>query len=107
MIESDRPAATLAPAALGEVLVSAGLLTLEQRDAALDTQRRTGSRLGDILISSGMVHPRVLANCGLDPREWQGFAFGMGVERVAMLKHGIPDLRPFFESDLRFLAQFR
>ena len=53
-----------------------------------------------------MVHPRVLANCGLDPREWQGFAFGMGVERVAMLKHGIPDLRPFFESDLRWLRHY-
>ena len=65
--------------------------------------RRTGEigAGGDWLeiLGSGMVHPRVLANCGLDPREWQGFAFGMGVERVTMLKHGIPDLRPFYESD--------
>ncbi len=53
-----------------------------------------------------MVHPRVLANCGIDPREWQGFAFGMGVERVAMLKHGIPDLRPFYESDIRWLRHY-
>ena len=52
---------------------------------------------------SGMVHPRVLANCGIDPREWQGFAFGMGVERIAMLKYGITDLRPFFKSDIRWL----
>jgi phenylalanyl-tRNA synthetase alpha chain len=58
------------------------------------------------ILGSGMVHPRVLANCGIDPREWQGFAFGMGVERVTMLKHGIPDLRPFYESDIRWLRHF-
>jgi|GEM_PF-5013679 len=46
-----------------------------------------------------------LANCGIDPREWQGFAWGMGVERIAMLKHGISDLRLYFENDLRFLEQ--
>jgi phenylalanyl-tRNA synthetase alpha chain len=55
------------------------------------------------ILGSGMVHPRVLANCGIDPREWQGFAFGMGIERIAMLKHGLADLRPFYESDLRWL----
>ena len=53
-----------------------------------------------------MVHPKVLANCGIDPSVWQGFAFGMGVERVTMLKHGIPDLRPFYESDLRWLRHY-
>ena len=58
------------------------------------------------ILGSGMVHPRVLANCGLDPREWQGFAFGMGIERVTMLKHAIPDLRPFYESDLRWLRHY-
>jgi phenylalanyl-tRNA synthetase alpha chain len=58
------------------------------------------------ILGSGMVHPRVLANCGIDPREWQGFAFGMGVERVTMLKHGIPDLRPFYDSDIRWLRQY-
>jgi phenylalanyl-tRNA synthetase alpha chain len=58
------------------------------------------------ILGSGMVHPRVLANCGLDPREWQGFAFGLGVERVTMLKHGIPDLRPFYESDIRWLRHY-
>ena len=72
--------------------------------------RRTGElgAGGDWLeiLGSGMVHPRVLANCGLDPREWQGFAFGMGVERVTMLKHGIPDLRPFYESDLRWMRHY-
>ena len=58
------------------------------------------------ILGSGMVHPRVLANCGIDPREWQGFALGMGVERIAMLKHGITDLRPFFESDIRWLRHY-
>jgi len=58
------------------------------------------------ILGSGMVHPRVLANCGLDPRAWQGFAFGVGVERVTMLKQGIPDLRPFFESDIRWLRHY-
>ncbi|MGH7158749.1 MAG: phenylalanine--tRNA ligase subunit alpha [Acetobacteraceae bacterium] len=58
------------------------------------------------ILGSGMVHPRVLANCGVDPREWQGFAFGMGIERLAMLKQGITDLRPFFESDLRWLRHY-
>ena len=68
--------------------------------------RRTGELGGGDwleILGSGMVHPKVLANCGIDPREWQGFAFGMGIERVTMLKHGIPDLRPFYESDIRWL----
>ena len=72
--------------------------------------RRTGElgAGGDWLeiLGSGMVHPRVLANVGLDPREWQGFAFGMGVDRVTMLKHGMPDLRPFYESDMRWLRHY-
>lgn len=58
------------------------------------------------ILGAGMVHPNVLANCGLDPREFQGFAFGMGVERITMLKHGIPDLRTFYESDMRWLAHY-
>ena len=58
------------------------------------------------ILGAGMVHPNVLANCGLDANEWQGFAFGMGVERVAMLKYGIPDLRTFFDSDLRWLRHY-
>ncbi len=57
------------------------------------------------ILGSGMVNPKVLANCGLDPREWQGFAFGMGIDRMAMLKNAIPDLRPMFESDPRWLRQ--
>ena len=58
------------------------------------------------ILGSGMVNPNVLANCGIDPTEYQGFAFGMGIERVAMLKYGIPDLRTFFESDLRWLRHY-
>ncbi|MBV8455067.1 MAG: phenylalanine--tRNA ligase subunit alpha [Acetobacteraceae bacterium] len=58
------------------------------------------------ILGSGMVHARVLTNVGIDPSEWQGFAFGMGVERVTMLKQGIPDLRPFFESDIRWLRHY-
>src|SRR5271163_4163175 len=58
------------------------------------------------ILGSGMVHPQVLKNCGIDPEEYQGFAFGMGIERIAMLKYGIPDLRTFFESDLRWLKHY-
>jgi phenylalanyl-tRNA synthetase alpha chain len=72
--------------------------------------RKTGElgKGGDWLeiLGSGMVHPKVLANCGIDPREWQGFAFGMGIERITMLKHGIPDLRPFYEADIRWLRHY-
>jgi phenylalanyl-tRNA synthetase alpha chain len=58
------------------------------------------------ILGCGMVHPKVIANCGLDPAEYQGFAFGMGIERVAMLKYGIPDLRTFYEADLRWLRHY-
>ena len=58
------------------------------------------------ILGSGMVHPKVLENCNIDPARYQGFAFGMGVERVAMLKYGIPDLRTFFDSDLRWLRHY-
>lgn len=58
------------------------------------------------ILGSGMVHPKVLAAAGVDPNEWQGFAFGMGIDRLAMLKYGIPDLRAFFESDLRWLRHY-
>ena len=58
------------------------------------------------ILGSGMVNPQVLINCGIDPEVYQGFAFGMGIERIAMLKYGIPDLRTFFESDLRWLRHY-
>nr|WP_232307321.1 phenylalanine--tRNA ligase subunit alpha [Sphingomonas sp. Y57] len=58
------------------------------------------------ILGSGMVHPRVIANCGLDPEEWQGFAFGCGIDRLAMLKYGMDDLRAFFDGDLRWLRHY-
>jgi phenylalanyl-tRNA synthetase alpha chain len=58
------------------------------------------------LLGSGMVHPRVIAACGLDPEEWQGFAFGCGIDRLAMLKYGMDDLRAFFDGDLRWLRHY-
>ncbi|MEO8618365.1 MAG: phenylalanine--tRNA ligase subunit alpha [Sphingomicrobium sp.] len=58
------------------------------------------------VLGSGMVHPKVIANCGLDPDEWQGFAFGTGVDRLAMLKYGMDDLRAFFDGDLRWMKHY-
>ncbi|MBZ0222237.1 MAG: phenylalanine--tRNA ligase subunit alpha [Dokdonella sp.] len=64
-----------------------------------------GSRWLEVL-GCGMVHPSVLRNCGIDPERYSGFAFGMGAERLAMLRYGVNDLRAFFENDVRFLRQF-
>ena len=58
------------------------------------------------ILGCGMVHPNVLRNCGVDAEEFTGYAFGMGIERLAMLRYGVDDLRRFFDNDLRFLAQF-
>jgi phenylalanyl-tRNA synthetase alpha chain len=58
------------------------------------------------ILGCGMVHPNVLRNCGLDPDEYQGFAWGMGIDRIAMLKYGMPDLRPFFDADVRWLSHY-
>jgi phenylalanyl-tRNA synthetase alpha chain len=58
------------------------------------------------ILGCGMVHPKVLRACNIDPAEYQGFAFGMGIERISMLKYGIPDLRTFYESDLRWLRHY-
>jgi phenylalanyl-tRNA synthetase alpha chain len=58
------------------------------------------------ILGCGMIHPVVFEHCGIDPEEWSGFALGMGVERVAMLRYDLPDLRLFFENDPRFLEQF-
>ena len=58
------------------------------------------------ILGSGMVHPRVIANCGLDPDDWQGFAFGCGIDRLAMLKYGMDDLRAFFDGDIRWLKHY-
>jgi phenylalanyl-tRNA synthetase alpha chain len=58
------------------------------------------------IMGCGMVDPNVLQNCGIDPEKYTGFAFGMGIERIAMLKYGVKDLRLFSENDVRFLRQF-
>ena len=58
------------------------------------------------LLGCGMVHPNVFKNCGIDPEIYSGFAFGFGVERIAMAKFGIEDMRLLFENDVRFLKQF-
>jgi phenylalanyl-tRNA synthetase alpha chain len=58
------------------------------------------------VLGAGMVHPKVLSNTGHDPNRYTGYAFGMGVERLAMLKYGIEDIRLFYSNDLRFLRQF-
>ena len=69
---------------------------------------RVCSRTGWLeVLGSGMVHPAVFENVGYDTNKYTGFAFGMGVERIAMLKYGVDDIRKFFENDLRFLRQFR
>jgi phenylalanyl-tRNA synthetase alpha chain len=58
------------------------------------------------ILGCGMVHPQVLRNVGIDPEEWSGFAFGMGLDRIAMLKYDVPNIRTLFENDLRVLSQF-
>jgi phenylalanyl-tRNA synthetase alpha chain len=72
--------------------------------AEFDIQRPDGTWLE--LGGCGMVHPNVLRNCGLDPDEWQGFAFGFGIDRLAAARHGVDDLRDLFTNDIRFLRQF-
>ncbi|NIJ40757.1 phenylalanyl-tRNA synthetase alpha chain [Parvibaculum indicum] len=82
-------------------------MEVDVRCARLGNEIRIGE--GDDwleILGCGMVHPNVLKNCGVDPEKYQGFAFGMGIDRIAMLKYGIPDLRAFFESDLRWLRHY-
>ena len=59
------------------------------------------------VLGAGVVNPKVLENCGIDSKKYKGLAFGMGVERVAMIKYGIPDMRIMFENDVRFLKEFK
>ena len=68
-------------------------------------ETEAGARWLEVL-GCGMVHPNVLKNCDIDPERYTGFAFGVGIERLAMLRYGVTDLRAFFENDVRFLAQF-
>ncbi|MBY6185292.1 phenylalanine--tRNA ligase subunit alpha [Marinobacter hydrocarbonoclasticus] len=73
--------------------------------AEVDVRRKDGKWLE--VLGCGMVHPKVLESVGIDPEKYSGFAFGMGVERLTMLRYGVNDLRAFFENDLRFLKQFQ
>jgi phenylalanyl-tRNA synthetase alpha chain len=75
-------------------------------DVLMNWELPDGSERWLEVLGCGMVHPNVLRNCGIDPERYTGFAFGLGVERFAMLRYGVTDLRAFFENDLRFLAQF-
>jgi len=82
--------------------------TLAEPSAEVDIRwdAEDGSTRWLEVLGCGMVHPNVLNNCGIDPERYTGFAFGLGVERFAMLRYGVSDLRAFFENDLRFLKQF-
>ncbi len=75
-------------------------------DVLMNWELPDGSERMLEVLGCGMVHPNVLRNCGIDPERYTGFAFGLGVERFAMLRYGVTDLRAFFENDLRFLLQF-
>jgi phenylalanyl-tRNA synthetase alpha chain len=80
-------------------------------DIQCDRSRQGEVRFGEgsdwmEILGCGMVHPNVLRNCGLDPDEYQGFAWGMGIDRIAMLKYGMPDLRAFFDADVRWLSHY-
>ncbi|EIL91861.1 phenylalanyl-tRNA ligase subunit alpha [Rhodanobacter fulvus Jip2] len=75
-------------------------------DVIIRWEQEDGSSRWLEVLGCGMVHPNVLKNVGIDPERYTGFAFGMGVERLAMLRYGVKDLRAFFENDLRFLKQF-
>lgn len=73
--------------------------------AEVDVMGKNGKWLE--VLGCGMVHPNVLRNVGIDPEVYSGFGFGMGMERLTMLRYGVTDLRSFFENDLRFLKQFK
>ena len=72
--------------------------------AEFDISRADGTWLE--LGGCGMVHPNVLHNCGIDPDEWQGFAFGFGIDRLAVMRHELDDIRELVNNDVRFLRQF-
>ena len=96
-------------ASLAEIV---GKLTMIGLEVDIQCKRDKGEiRFGEgedwlEILGCGMVHPNVLRNCGLDPDEYQGFAWGMGIDRIAMLKYGMNDLRAFFEADVRWLSHY-
>lgn len=88
-----------------EVRFRASYFPFTEPSAEMDVQWEKGKWLE--ILGCGMVHPNVLESAGVDAEEFTGYAFGMGIERLAMLRYGVSDLRTFFENDLRFLGQFR
>ena len=79
-------------------------LEVDMRWQGDESESREGRWLE--IVGCGMVHPNVLKNCGIDPKKWQGFAFGFGLDRMVMIKHQIPSIRLLFQNDVRFLRQF-
>ena len=87
-----------------EIRLRPGYFPFVEPGFEIDAKQSNGGWIE--LMGAGMAHPNVLKAANIDPTKWQGFAFGMGIERLAMIKHKIPDLRLFYQSDLRFLKQF-
>jgi phenylalanyl-tRNA synthetase alpha chain len=87
-----------------EVRFRANHFPFTEPSAEMDFRMPTGGWLE--WGGCGMIHPRVLERCAIDPQRWQGFAFGMGIDRTALLRYGVPALRTFFENDVRVLEQF-
>lgn len=87
-----------------ELRFRASYFPFTEPSAEVDVEWEEGKWLE--ILGCGMVHPNVLQNAGIDPEEFTGYAFGVGIERLAMLRYGVKDLRTFFENDLRFLRQF-
>ncbi len=88
-----------------EVRFRPSFFPFTEPSAEVDVKGKNGKWLE--VLGCGMVHPQVLSSAGVDPKEYCGFAFGLGVERFAMLRYGVNDLRAFFENDVRFLKQFK
>ena len=110
-VEVDFPlvTATQAEYAQGDIAVILGYDYPAGKDLIILITRPDGTREETDwleIMGAGMVDPNVIVNAGLDPERYTGWAFGMGPARIAMLKHGVDDLRTFFENDVRFLGQF-
>jgi len=92
-----------------EIRMRPSFFPFTEPSAEVDLKRKTkdGGTEWLEMLGAGLVDPNVLASCDLDPEEWSGFAFGVGIERLAMVRYGITDIRMFYENDIRVLKQFR